>query len=408
MGADGEAKVRVLVVDDSRLMQKAAHKMLGAEFDVITADDGVDAWEKLQNDATIQVVFTDLSMPKMDGYELLQTVRGSSEPGMLNLPMIVVTGADNDESARMRALELGATDFITKPFTTIDLLARARAHANHQRITRELQAQSTRDVLTGLANKAGFLERLQQDLAYARRHQQDLTLVRLEIDDFRAVFLRHGKGAAEALMVDVAQAIRTRIRREDTAARIGLGGFALSLPAGKADGIAGMVERLRVEVAALPSPEGTSGVSISLSAAVSNPDVMAGPSASSALDDCQALLGAPGTVTVAPDRVGTVAAVPVAPAVAPVAAAAPIPMVVAPAPVPVAAPDARAVPATPAVALPPILIDPILEQIKLGQTRSAVEKMPLLLNRLLPLLRLLTPNQREHLIRFLQQMGAAR
>jgi two-component system, cell cycle response regulator len=401
VGDDGEAKVRVLVVDDSRLMQKAALKMLGSEFDVITADDGVDAWGKLQSDASIQVVFTDLSMPRMDGYELLQTVRGSSEPGMLTLPIIVVTGADNDESARMRALELGATDFITKPFTTIDLLARARAHANHQRITRELQAQSTRDVLTGLANRAGFLERLQQDLAYARRHQQDLTLVRLEIDDFRAVFLRHGKDVAEAWVVNVAQAIRTRIRREDTAARIGLGGFALSLPAGKADGIAGMVERLRLEVAALPAPEGAPAIAISLSGAVFNPDVMAGPSAQSALDDCQALLGAPGTVAMAPARAPAAEAAPAAGVVA-----IPAPIVAAPAPAPAVTPDPRAVPAS--VAPPPILIDPILDEIKNGQTRPAVEKMPLLLNRLLPLFRLLTPNQREHLIRFLQQMGAAR
>lgn len=414
MGVDAEAKVRVLVVDDSRLMQKAAHKMLGAEFDVITADDGVDAWNQLQKDPTIQVVFTDLSMPKMDGYELLQTVRGSSEPGLLNLPMIVVTGADNDESARLRALELGATDFITKPFTTVDLLARARAHANHQRITRELQAQSTRDPLTGLANKAGFLERLQQDLAYARRHQQDLTLVRLEIDDFRSVFLRHGKGVAEALMVSVAQAIRSRIRREDTAGRIGLGGFALSLPAGKADGIAGMVDRLRLEVAALPAPAGVPPMSISLSASVSNPDVMAGPGAQAALDECQSYLSGPGTVTVAPLRPSPVAVAPVATTGAAAGGAVPatealsVAAAAAPESSPVPAPDPRAVPATPPVVPSPILIDPFLDEIKLGQTRPAVEKMPLLLNRLLPLLRLLTPNQREHLIRFLQQMGAAR
>ncbi len=400
MSAEGDAKVRVLMVDDSRLMQKAALKMLGGEFDVITADDGADAWAKLQMDPSIQVVFTDLSMPRMDGYEFLQTVRGASDSAMSNLPIIVVTGADNDESARLRALELGATDFITKPFTTIDLLARARAHANHRRITSELQAQATRDVLTGLANKLGFLERLQQDIAYARRHQQDLTLVRLEIDDFRAIFLRHGKEFAEALVVDVAQAIRKRIRREDTGARIGLGGFALSLPAGKADGIAGMVERLRAEVAQMSFPG--AALTISVSAAVSNPDVQSGIPAQEALEHCQSLLAGPGSVTLQ----SPVAAPPIetAPAGITVAVVAADPSVSLPVPSAVAPKEA----VTPAVILPPILIDPFLDEIKLGQTRPAVEKMPLLLNRLLPLFRLLTPNQREHLIRFLQQMGAAR
>lgn len=372
MIADAPSKHRVLVVDDSRLMQKAALKMLGGEFDVITADDGIDGWEKLQADASIQVVFTDLTMPRADGYELLALIRSAAEPGLQGLPVIVVTGAENDESARMKALELGATDFITKPFTTIDLLARARAHANHQRLTRQLQAQATIDAVTGMANKAGFLDRLQQDIAYARRHQQELTLVRIEIDDFRTVFLKHGKEVAEAQLLGVAHLIRARIRREDTAARIGLGGFALSMPAGKADGIAGMVERLRADVAALPPQAAAPGLQVTLTCAVTNPQVQDGQSAQEALDACQARLGAP----VAP----------------PVSAPSPAPVVAAPAP-----------PATaPPLSIP---IDPILDEIRHGQTRSAIEKMPLLLNRLLPLLRLLTPNQREHLIRFLQQLG---
>jgi len=371
VNADAPSKHRVLVVDDSRLMQKAALKMLGGEFDVITADDGIDGWEKLQADASIQVVFTDLTMPRADGYELLALIRSAADPGLQGLPVIVVTGAENDESARMKALELGATDFITKPFTTIDLLARARAHANHQRLTRQLQAQATIDAVTGMANKAGFLDRLQQDIAYARRHQQELALVRIEIDDFRSVFLNHGKEVAEAQLLGVAQLIRARIRREDTAARIGLGGFALSMPAGKADGIAGMVERLRADVAALPPPAAAPGLQIALTCAVTNPQVQDGQSAQEALDACQARLGAP---------------------VAPVPAPPPAPVVPEPAPPPT----------TPPLSIP---IDPILDEIRQGQTRSAIEKMPLLLNRLLPLLRLLTPNQREHLIRFLQQLN---
>jgi len=375
--ANANAKPRVLVVDDSRLMQKAALKMLGGEFDVVTADDGIDGWNKLQQDGSIQVVFTDLTMPRADGYELLALIRGAAEPGLQGLPVIIVTGAENDESARMKALELGATDFITKPFSTIDLLADARPHANPQRRPQKVQAQATIDGLTGMANKAGFLDRLQQDIAYARRHQQELTLVRIEIDDFRATFLKHGKDIAEGLILVVANIVRGRIRREDTAGRIGLGSFALSMPAGKADGIAGMVERLRAEVEALPAPAGAPGVVLRLTCAVTNPDVQDGQGAQEALDACQARLGAKD-------------ALPVAPAVPAVAVAAVAPPPPAPAP-----------PLT-------IPIDPILDEIRQGQTRTAIEKMPLLLNRLLPLLRLLTSNQREHLIRFLQQLGAPR
>src|SRR5690349_14858119 len=144
---------RVLVVDDSKVIRNAARKMLGAEFDVVIAEDGSEAWSILENDPAIQVVFTDLVMPGLNGYELLRDIRTAVDPRLRALPVIVVTGVDEDEVARVRALELGATDFVTKPFTSIDLLARARAHASHQRETTQLRAQTTLDQLTGLPNK---------------------------------------------------------------------------------------------------------------------------------------------------------------------------------------------------------------------------------------------------------------
>src|SRR5262245_27330687 len=124
----------------------------------------------------------------------------------------------------MKALDAGATDFITKPFTGSDLLARARAHVSHRKQTAKLESQTTLDALTGLANKAGFQQRLQQDLAYARRHLQPMCVVRIELDDFRRLFLGYGREVAEGLLLRVAKMLQARIRKEDTAARIGLSG----------------------------------------------------------------------------------------------------------------------------------------------------------------------------------------
>ncbi|HEY9144705.1 MAG TPA: response regulator, partial [Arenimonas sp.] len=290
MSVEGTGKARILVVDDSKLMRKAAHKMLGDEFDVITAEDGTDAWGQVGRDTGIQVVFTDLNMPNMDGYELLREIRGAQDAGIQGLPVIVVTGAENDETARMKALDLGATDFITKPFTTSDLVARARAHSTYQRVTRQLQSQVMLDGLTGLANKAGFMDRLRQDMAYARRHQQPLCLVRLDVEDFQRFFLHNGRDVAEALVLQVARLLRARIRKEDTAARVGLGSFALSLPGGEEAGIAAMVERLQAEVMANPPLHEGEPVSVVLHAAVLTPltDASLGPD--EAMDACQARL----------------------------------------------------------------------------------------------------------------------
>lgn len=385
---DGEsvAKARILVVDDSRLMRKAAHKMLGEEFDVVTADDGEQAWQQLGGDPSIQVVFTDLNMPNVDGYELLRRVRGSDDGSLASLPVIVVTGADNDEEARMSALDMGATDFITKPFTTVDLLARARAHANNQRITRQLHAQSMVDPLTGLGNLAGFLDRLQQDLSYARRHQTALSVVRLEIVDFRRLFLYHGRHVAEALVLQVARLVRSRIRKEDSAGRVGLGGFALSLPAGEAAGIEGMITRLREDLVAQP-PADDQGlpIPVMLAAAVIGADPTDATTAKSLLAQCEMKLAAPQEDNAA------------APAPAPVAVA-------------VEQSPEPAVPATPAPAATTataatLRLDPLLDQLAAGDTRAVAEKLPQVIGRLLPVFRLLGPNQRAQLIQFLQRLG---
>ena len=383
---------RILVVDDSKLMVKAAQKMLGSEFDIATASDGLDAWEKLTRDTAIQVVFTDLNMPRLDGYELLQKVRTAADAGLQNLPVIVVTGADNDESARMKALDLGATDFITKPFTSSDLVARARAHAKYQRITKQLQSQTTLDALTGLSNKAGFIDRLQQDIAYARRHHQALTLVRLEMTDLRALFLKHGRETAEQLVVHVAQLLQSRIRKEDTAARISLGGFAISTPAGKQEGIEGWVRRLREELTGSPPEIGGVLMPIALSAAVISAELQHWPSAQDAMDRSQALLDAGMEAEAAAAAEAEASAMAGDEAEAPAASA----------------PSPERAPATTAAAKPaaaPVLIDPLLARLAQGERQEVAAQLPQILQRLVPVFRLLGPKQRSQLVQFLQKLG---
>lgn len=394
------AKARILVVDDSKLMRKAAHKMLGEEFDVVTAEDGEQAWTLLGEDHSIQVVFTDLNMPNVDGYQLVQRARGADDSRLSTLPIIVVTGAENDEAARMRALNMGATDFVTKPFTTVDLLARARAHVNNQRITRQLQAQATTDALTGLGNLSGFLDRLQQDIAYARRHQTMLSVVRLEIVDFRRLFLYHGRACADGLVLQVARLVRARIRKEDSAGRVGLGGFALSLPAGDVQGISGMIDRLREDLVVQP-PVDAEGLPIAvvLAAAVTGAELDETSNAKALLAQCESALAAQSV-----DIAQATSATWVPPAEG--LPATPLETI----PDAVGAPVLEPPPAAPepavAVAVPASLrLDPLLDGLADGDTRAVLEKLPQIIGRLLPVFKLLGPNQRAQLIQFLQRLG---
>lgn len=384
MTANGP-RTRILLVDDSKVMRKAAHKMLSDEFDVVVAEDGLEGLKLVETDKAIQVVFTDLSMPKLDGYGLLRKLRQSEDPGIQNMPVIIVTGAENDDAAREKALDMGATDFITKPFNSTDLLARARAHARYQRETKKLQEQVTVDMLTGLANKPGFVDRLKQDIAFAKRHQKPLTIVRLELDDFKKLFLAHGKDIADALVTHVAKILRARIRKEDTAARIGLAHFALSLPVAEHDGGKGLADRIRAEIAANPLNFGGKPIRISCSVGVLTPEQHPGLTAMSAMEECQQVLEA--AIKAGGNRVIGDRELRQQKAADVLLPSAPVP------------------PKKAEVPVGQVRVDDAIAAIEKGDFASATEHMPALMKRLLPLLKVMSNKQRTQLIQFMQKLN---
>lgn len=119
--ASAGEKRRVLVVDDSLSVRKVAEKYLQAlGYESVLAVDGLDALEKLRTE-TVSLVMTDLEMPRMHGFELIAEIR--HQPALNHLPIIVVTSRDA-EKHRARARELGANDYITKPFSRDQLSQR--------------------------------------------------------------------------------------------------------------------------------------------------------------------------------------------------------------------------------------------------------------------------------------------
>ena len=248
MTAAEAATARILVIDDSKLMRGAAVKMLGQDFDVQLAEDGEAGWERIQQDTALQLVFTDLNMPNMDGYELLERVRTCEDEGIRNLPVVVVTGADNDEEARERALSLGATDFITKPFNSTEIRARARAYSDYQRSTRTLERTAHLDAQTGLPDRSGLEQRLSRDRSFCLRHQAPLAVMLVELYDFNSLFLKIGRKGAESILQHVGSVLQQAVRREDSVGRLGLACYGLVLPTAKPDHAQQLAERIRERV----------------------------------------------------------------------------------------------------------------------------------------------------------------
>lgn len=230
---------RVLFIDDSRLMRMCAQKILGQQFDLIVAESAEQGWEILCEDESIQVVFTDLHMTGKSGYELLRMARTSDSTRLAELPMILVTGAEDKEDKRSHALTLGATDFITKPFEASELMARASAHADsghsRQRL-RVLESEHHLDPETRLGNRQYCERRLNQAISFAARHRQTLSLVHLHLDGLGRLLDEIGSPHAERALKNIGEKLSGRIRREDTLYRTGREHFTFVLPATDAEG----------------------------------------------------------------------------------------------------------------------------------------------------------------------------
>jgi two-component system cell cycle response regulator len=224
---------RILVADDSRVIRLAIMKILGTDFDIVQVENGVIAWEQVCQDSTIQAVLTDIQMPQMDGYELICRIRAAEEARVRDLPVITITGTD-DDAIKQQAMACGATDFIVKPLDALQLRARVQAYVRYDRTTRELsekslslEEQAITDPQTGLRSRRYLTQRGEQDIAYAQRHGQDLSLLRVDIDGFKKIYRAHGDEVGDRLIEWVAKRLYSTARTEDTVARVSGAEFAL-------------------------------------------------------------------------------------------------------------------------------------------------------------------------------------
>lgn len=230
MSFSGETKIKVLVIDDSRVVRVAAMRMFDDGFDVKLGVDGADGLAILERDPDIHVVFTDLAMPEMDGFELLEAIRSHTDENIRELPVIVATGAGNPESAKQKAFALGATDFVSKPFNATDIKARARSYAKFREQARSLKEHATIDGLTHLLNLRGMKMQLEKEISFAARHEANLTMIAVEIDHYKDLFVRIGRQGTEKVIKRLAGVLEQTFRKEDSVARVSLARFVVSMP----------------------------------------------------------------------------------------------------------------------------------------------------------------------------------
>ena len=255
-----ERKPKILVIDDSRLVRVSLSRLLAHQFEIVEAEDGEAGWLQIQKHPDLHVVMTDAGMPKLDGFGLIERVRASANKRIANLPLIMITGAEEGQTAiRERAFALGASDFIIKPFDKVQLVARVNSYIQQDHLQRDLEMtaqtlkeHSTIDPLTKLPNHAYFLERFEKEMSLARRHHHELSLIGLRIDAVAEISRKFGADTTEQVMIWLVEQLLPLIRTEDSLTRTGEFELSLITPATDRMSAAYVSERLRSTIETTP------------------------------------------------------------------------------------------------------------------------------------------------------------
>ncbi len=221
----------ILFVDDSKTARKAAEKILSDKYIVHEASNGKDAWELLKKNPDYAVVFADIQMPEMNGLQLLQHIRTSPDRRISQKPVVMITGHSDSHAAMRAVFDMGATGFVSKPFSDIDLISCACSYINLNQRLNELENLLGIDRQSGLYNASRFDGEGSKALSMALRHKLELSVVYIELKALSEISDNHSNKIATQVVVEVAKRIQKHLREEEIIARIGASKFALLLPA---------------------------------------------------------------------------------------------------------------------------------------------------------------------------------
>jgi diguanylate cyclase (GGDEF)-like protein len=217
---------RLLVADDEPDAREALAQVLEPEYDVVVAADGQQAVDLARAEHP-DIVLLDVNMPRVDGFQALELLR--ADPGTAEIPVIFVS-ARSDDVVKVHSLDLGAVDYLQKPFSERELRARVERTLRLVRSQTALRELAQTDALTGLANLRAFRARVDEEVKRARRYRTPLTCVMADMDHLKPVNDQLGHAAGDRAIAAVAAVIREELRETDFGARYGGDEFVILLP----------------------------------------------------------------------------------------------------------------------------------------------------------------------------------
>lgn len=269
-----DSKQTVLVVDDEPLNIKVLSQALSPWYRVKAATQGQEALKIAASDDPPDLILLDVAMPGMSGYQVCDQLKSNHQTK--DIPVIFITAKNSNEDEAY-GLELGAVDYISKPFSLPIVMARIRNQMLLKIKTDMLEQLVSIDSLTELSNRRRFDEVLDQEWRRSVRNNVPLSVIMIDVDFFKLLNDSIGHAAGDACLKQIAQILKSTTRRSsDTVARYGGEEFSAILPGIAHKDALQLAEnmRLNVEQHHIPHPKSPLGpaVSVSLGVATTLPD----------------------------------------------------------------------------------------------------------------------------------------
>jgi diguanylate cyclase (GGDEF)-like protein len=214
-------------------------------LEVLCADGGAVGLEMARRESP-DLILLDVDMPGMSGFEVCHALKADRELCMT--PILFLSGSI-DAVDKIRGLDLGAVDYIAKPFDGVELRARVRAALRTKRLQDVLIEHALIDPLTGLPNRRALMERLQSEWARIERHGGQLSFIMADIDHFKRVNDNHGHDVGDRLLKEIGRIFSEQCRTTDLPCRCGGEEFAIIVPDETASGAAVLADRCRRKIA---------------------------------------------------------------------------------------------------------------------------------------------------------------
>ena len=232
-------------------------------YNIIEANDGPSALDILSKQGEeIDLILLDVMMPGMSGLDVLTNIRNQSV--LENIPVILVTANADDQNVA-EGLDLGAFDYIIKPYSLVVLLARVRAALREKERLDLLEKWATTDPLTELLNRRYFFELADRELERSWRQHSKISFIMLDIDYFKKINDQHGHLVGDQTLVSLSQLIKQQLRKVDFCCRFGGEEFVICLPDTNIKHAHEVAERLRLAVESEPFQGENNTIKMSIS-----------------------------------------------------------------------------------------------------------------------------------------------